>query len=246
MNCLILAAGHGSRLRDVSDSKPLTLVSGKPLIEHVILSAAEAGARCFTVVTGHQAERVEGFIAALAPRLGLVIETVRLDDWDRPNGHSVRAGAKGIAGDYLLLMADHLFDAAIARQLLERAPAGAAITLAVDCNLANPLLDLDDATRVETGDGGQIVRIGKGLERFDAIDTGIFLATPALAAAIAEAVAAGGTGSLSEGVQRLADQGRAFTVDLAGGSWIDIDDPRALALAEALWGSAAQLRDNAA
>ena len=85
MNCLIIAAGHGSRLRDISPSKPLTPVAGKPLIEHVIEAAAAGGATAFTVVTGHEAERVEAFLATLA---GFGIETVRLTDWDRPNGHS--------------------------------------------------------------------------------------------------------------------------------------------------------------
>ena len=42
--CLIIAAGHGSRLRDVSPSKPLTPVAGVPLIERVIRAAAEGGA----------------------------------------------------------------------------------------------------------------------------------------------------------------------------------------------------------
>ena len=70
---------------------------------------------------------------------------------------------------------------------------------------------MDDATKVETGADGAIVRIGKTLDRFDAIDTGLFRATPALA----EAIGAGG-GSLSEGVQRLADRGEATTLDVTG------------------------------
>ena len=86
MNCLILAAGHGSRLRALSDSKPLTPIAGRPLIEHVIATAAEAGFRSFTVVTGHQAERVEAFVAGLAPRLGVAAACMRTADWDRPNG----------------------------------------------------------------------------------------------------------------------------------------------------------------
>jgi 1L-myo-inositol 1-phosphate cytidylyltransferase len=232
MDALIIAAGHGSRLREISPSKPLTPIAGVPLIEHVIRTAAAGGASRFTVVTGHEAARLEAFLADLAARAGLAIGWVRTPDWDRPNGLSVLSGAARIAGDYLLLMSDHLFEPAIARRLID-ATGDAAVTLAVDRDLANPLLDMDDATKVETDEGGAIVRIGKLLDRFDAIDTGLFRATPALAGAIEEALAAGGSGSLSDGMQRLADQGRTATLDVAGARWLDVDDPVALAKAEA-------------
>ena len=222
MNCLIIAAGHGSRLRTLSPSKPLTRVAGVALIEHVVRAAAAGGATAFTVATGHEAERLEAFLAGLTD---FSIRCVRVADWDLPNGHSVLAGAAAIDGDYLLTMADHLFDPAIVRRLIAAPPA--ALTLAVDRNLANPLLDMDDATKVETGAGGAIVRIGKLLERFDAIDTGLFRATPALP----RAIGAGG-GSLSEGVQRLADERLAATVDATGLAWLDVDDEAALAKAE--------------
>jgi len=224
MNCLILAAGHGSRLREISRSKPLTPIAGVPLIEHVVRAAAAGGAGAFTVVTGHEAERVEAFLATLTD---FRVRTVRVANWDLPNGHSVLAGAEAIGGDFLLMMSDHLFDPAIVRRLIAAAPAP--LLLAVDRDLANPLLDMDDATRVETGAGGAIVRIGKMLETFDAIDTGLFRATPALA----EAIAIGG-GSLSEGVQRLADRKKARTLDATGLRWLDVDDPAALAKAEAM------------
>jgi choline kinase len=227
MHCLIIAAGHGSRLRDISPSKPLTPVAGVPLIERVVRAAAAGGATAFTVVTGHEAARVEAFLATLS---GLSIDFVRVADWDLPNGHSVVAGAARIRGDYLLTMADHLFDPAIVRALIA-APA-APLVLAVDRDLANPRLDMDDATKVETGPGGAILRIGKTLARFDAVDTGLFRATPALA----EAIGAGG-GSLSEGVQRLAEQGKAQVLDVTGHAWLDVDDPAALAKAEAMLAS---------
>ena len=226
MNCLIIAAGHGSRLREVSPSKPLTPIAGVPLIEHAITAAAAGGATAFTVVTGHEAARLETFLSGLT---GHRIETVRVRDWNLPNGHSVIAGAAAIAGDYLLMMADHLFDPEIVRRLIAAPPA--ALTLAVDRDLANPLLDMDDATKVETDADGAIVRIGKTLARFDAIDTGLFRAAPALA----EAIARGG-GSLSEGVQRLADRGCARTLDATGLRWLDVDDPAALAKAETMLG----------
>ena len=226
MDCLIIAAGHGSRLRAVSPSKPLTPVAGVPLIERVIRAAAEGGATRFFVATGHEAARLEAFLATLPFR----IEPVRVADWDLPNGHSVLAGASRIPGDYLLMMSDHLFDPAIVTALIAAPPA--ALTLAVDRDLAGPLLDIDDATKVETGPAGAIVRIGKLLEHFDAIDTGLFRATPRLA----EAIGRGG-GSLSEGVQRLADTGEATVLDVTGSFWLDVDDPAALAKAEAMLAS---------
>ena len=110
---------------------------------------------------------------------------------------------------------------------------GAALTLAADRDVANPRLDLDDATKIALGEGGRIVRIGKVLPSYDAIDTGIFIAGPALFEALRASLDAGGSGSLSEGVQALADSGRAFVRDCGGRWWLDVDDEAAFAKAEA-------------
>ena len=232
MNCLILAAGLGSRLRGISDSKPLTPVGGVPLIEHVIRRAAAGGATRVVVVTGHEAERLEAFLAQLQFRLALPIGWERVEDWTLANGHSVLAGASVLNGDYILSMSDHLFDPVMVARLVERRAAG--VTLAVDRNLSGPLLDIDDATKVDVAADGRIARIGKALESYNAIDTGLFLATPDLADAIRADIAAGGGGSLSQGVQRLADAGRAWTADIGSSRWIDVDSPAMLALAEQL------------
>jgi 1L-myo-inositol 1-phosphate cytidylyltransferase len=230
MNCLILAAGLGSRLRGVSDSKPLTPVGGIPLLEHVVRRAATGGATRVLVVTGHEAERVEAFLAQLQMRMSVPIGWERVGDWTRPNGHSVLAGASVLNGNYLLSMSDHLFDPRIVSGLLAQRATG--VTLAVDRNLSGPLLDVDDATKVEVAPDGRIARIGKELAKYDAIDTGLFLATPALAEAIRDEIDAGAQGSLSEGVQRLARAGLASTMDIGTARWIDVDSPEMLALAE--------------
>jgi choline kinase len=234
MNCLILAAGLGSRLRGVSDSKPLTPVGGIPLLQHVIVRAARGGATRIVVVTGFEAERVEAFLAGLQSRLALPIGWERVEDWTQPNGYSVLAGSSVLSGNYLLSMADHLFDPEIVQSLVEQRSEGAGVTLAVDRALMGPLLDIDDATKVEVSDDGRIVRIGKTLASYNAIDTGLFLATPALAEAIRAAIASGGSGSLSDGVQRLAEAGKARTMDIGSARWIDVDSPAMLALAEEL------------
>jgi choline kinase len=235
MKCLILAAGYGSRLRGIAESKPLAPVGGTPLIEHAIVRAASAGASEFVVATGYQAQRVEDFLAGLRERTGLTITSVRCEGWDRPNGYTVLAGAAAIEGEYLLMMTDHLFDPAIVRQLLaldSRADTG--LTLAVDRALTGEWLDIDDATKVAVDDEERILAIGKAIERYNAIDTGLFRATPDLAEALQADIAAGGGGSLSEGVQRLARDRRARAMAIGPARWIDVDSPAMLDFAETM------------
>lgn len=237
MDALIIAAGYGSRLAALSPSKPLTPVCGVPIIELLIRQAMLAGVTRVVVVTGHEAARVELFLADLSLRLGLAIVPVRLSDWSTPNGHSVIAGATRCDGNYLLMMADHLFDVDILAQLIAQAGADRGLTLAIDRRIDNPLIDPEDATWVQTDARGMIEAIGKTITTYDACDCGAFLATPELAPAIRAAISAGKAGSLSAGVQVLAAEGRAATLDIGDAWWIDIDDPHYHALAEetAMW-----------
>jgi choline kinase len=233
MDALIIAAGYGSRLRDLSDSKPLTPVAGRSLIELGVRQAARAGAAKVVVATGHEAERVEAFLAQLSAESGIVIEPARVADWSIPNGHSVLAGAARIAGDYLLMMADHIFEADILQRLAQQGAADRGVTLAIDRRMDSPLIDPDDATFVQTTPDGRIRAIGKTIPAYDAVDCGAFLATPELAEAIRAAIHDGAAGSLSEGMQRLADQGRAATMDVGQAWWLDVDEPHFHAMAEA-------------
>lgn len=233
MDALIIAAGFGSRLRDISDSKPMTPIAGIPLLELGVRQARAAGARRVVVVTGHEAERLEAGLPALAARAGIPVVAQRVEDWSKPNGWSVLAGASVIEGDYLLMMSDHIFSAPILARLARQGKADRGVTLAIDRRCDNPLVDPDDATWVKLDDAGFITAIGKTIPAYDAVDCGAFLATSELARAIQAAINAGQAGSLSEGMQRLADAGRAATMDIGTAWWLDVDDPRAHALAEA-------------
>lgn len=230
MHALIVAAGHGSRLRAVSPSKPLTPVAGTPLIARVIAAARAGGASGFTVVTGHAGDSLEAYLAALDP----TIACIRTPDWNLANGHSVLTGAGAIGpARHLLMMADHLFDPAIAAAAIAAPPA--ALTLAIDRRLDNPLVDLDDVTRVRTA-GDRIVAIGKHLGEYDAFDCGMFAVDGRFHEALRRSIADGGPGSISAGVAALAAEGDAHAVDVGDAWWLDVDDARALAQAEAALG----------
>ena len=232
MKGLIVAAGQGVRLRGAATSKPLAPIGGVALIERVIAGAAQAGVSEFVVVTGYEGERVAQALGAISARLGVPVACVFNPDWRGANGVSVLAAEAELPGAFILLMADHLFDPSILADLIAQAPSATPVVLAVDRRLDNPLVDLDDVTRVQTGPGGLIRRIGKLIEGYDAFDTGLFLAGPALLDALREDVAEGGSGGISAGMQRLALAGRAGTFDIGDRFWIDVDDAAALEKAE--------------
>ena len=240
MDALIIAAGYGTRLRELSESKPLTPVGGVPLLELGVRQARAAGVERVVVVTGHQAIEIEKFLPSLSDRVGIPVVSERVLHWSTPNGYSVMAGAAKISGDYLLMMADHIFEAGILDRLAKQGTKSRGVTLAVDRRLDNPLIDPEDATWVKTDADGRIEAIGKTIADYDAVDCGAFLATPELALAIQAAITAGKSGSLSDGMQRLADAGRAATMDIGDSWWIDVDDPRAHAIAEEALSKAAQ------
>lgn len=233
MDALIIAAGFGSRLRNISDSKPMTPIAGIPLLELGVRQAKAAGAQRVVVVTGHEAERLEAALPALAERAGIPVVAQRVEDWSKPNGWSVIAGADVIAGNYLLMMSDHIFSGSILTRLAQQGGADRGVTLAVDFRCDHPLIDPDDATWVKLNQAGFIEAIGKTIAPYDAVDCGAFLCTPELAEAIRAAIAEGKAGSLSEGMQKLADADRAATMDIGLAWWLDVDDPRAFDLAEA-------------
>jgi 1L-myo-inositol 1-phosphate cytidylyltransferase len=227
---ILLAAGEGSRLRDAAPLKPLCTVAGRPLIAHALEGLAEAGIARAVVVLGYGAEGIAAHLSA--QDWPLAVETVR-SDYRLPNGVSVRAAEAAVAGEEALLaMCDHLVDPALYARVAA-AGAGTGARLGIDRGTASALVDLDDVTRVRT-EGERIVAIGKGLEPYDAFDTGVFAIGPALFAALRTLEAP----SLTEGMRILSAGGRALTVDCTDLGWIDVDDAAALDKAEA-WARAA-------
>lgn len=227
MQAVILAAGAGTRLRSASPIKPLTLLGGRPLLMHLLDRLAAAGVVEAIVVVGYEGEAIR---AALAGPQPVRVTMVDNPDWTAPNGLSLRAAAPHLADRALLVMADHLVSPALYRRVANSDLGAAALALGIDRRLGHAWVDEADVTRVATR-GAHIVAIGKNIAVYDAYDTGVFLITPALVEALA-----GDTPSLSDGVGVLARAGRALAVDCSGDPWLDIDDPRALALAEAALG----------
>ena len=231
MKCLILAAGRGSRLTREGDSKPLVSVAGLPLIERTIGTAQRAGFSDFYVVTGYNAPALEAFLLELSSRRNLRITPIPNPDWEAGNGTSLLAAREALDGNFILLMADHVFEEDILTRLSRQRLENGEVILAADFDVGGDSpVDEDDATRVLTADG-RILEIGKGIERYNAYDTGIFLCSPELFSA-AEESARSGDDSLSGGIRVMAERGKARVFEVEARSWMDIDTPRDLEQAE--------------
>jgi choline kinase len=227
---LILAAGNGSRLASVSGTapKPLVELHGQPLIEHVVLGARDAGIERFVIVAGYRADAIRLW-AARSHFPGTQIQVLENPRYDKANGISVLKARGVIAEPFLLLMADHVFEpetaAALLRQPLEPETAILAVDRKLEC-----IFDMEDATKVRSN-GEFIVAIGKQLLLYDAVDTGMFLCTPAVFSAL-EQVMYNDNCSLSDGMGLMARLRKLRAFDIGDALWQDVDTPKALAHAE--------------
>ena len=231
MKCLIIAAEKGSRVRKVGDNKPLVPLLGVNLIERVIRTALEAGVDEFYVVIGYQEERVRAFLGRLAERLRIPIMLIVNEDWENEEGLSLLKAQEYLLEPFLLLMAHHLFDPSIAREMMAYPPAEGEITVAIDGDTRNSCIDIEDVTRART-EGGKIRDIGDELADFNGFDTGILMCTSTIFEALNRSAERYGETTLSGAVRILAAEGRAKAVDVSGHFWINVTNPAAFKRAE--------------
>jgi len=228
---VVLAAGLGSRLAAArgAPGKPLIRVGGSSLIMRSLGSLETAGCSRAVIVLGHEAERIRSHVEechegalelvfALNPR------------YRQGNGLSVLCARPHAPGRFVLIMADHVLEDAIMHLARDHRPVPGGATLCVDYNVDN-VFDLEDATRVMEREG--LVRaIGKGIDRFNCVDTGVFVCTGGLMEALDRIVAERGDASLSDGVRALASRGMVQAMDVGDAFWQDVDTPEMLAHAE--------------
>jgi choline kinase len=233
-DAVILAAGNGDRFKNGDHhSKLLHPVMGQPLILRTIHTAAAAGITSFCIVVGFEADRVRA--AVESDRVaGTTVRFVYNPDWHLENGVSALAARDYCgSGRFALLMGDHLFEPPVLERMLSLELDADMSVLAVDSTQSDPVIAAE-ATRVRMT-GGLITAIGKNVDPYDALDTGLFVFAPALFDAL-EAAHTDGETTLSAGVQRLAARRLVRGMDVGGAAWYDVDTVEDLDAAESLLG----------
>ncbi len=230
---IILAAGNGDRFKGaVAESKLVQQVLGIPLIIRTLETAVEAGISQADIVVGYRPDELRELIVRRKPA-GLSVRFHLNPRWHEENGLSALAAREAHPGSrFALLMGDHLFESATLRALLTAAARPDETLLGVDRRPA-PREVADEATRVRLDRDGRVREIGKMIEPYDALDTGLFVCAPPLFAALDESCAAGDT-TLSGGIRRLASRGLVRGVDIGDHVWCDIDTVADLESAEGL------------
>ena len=231
MRAVVLAAGEGGRLEHLTAAlpKPLVPLDGRAIIDYTLEALVEAGITEALVVTGYRETQVRAALSEGRP--GLSLGFVSNNRYHGPASLSLRA-ARRYAGDepFLLVMADHVLSCDIIRALCAAHAARPGVSyVAADCSERAPDYAAE-ATKIELCNGA-VVRIGKGLPKWDALDAGAFLLVPAAWDAV-DAVPE--SCELSIIFAELARRGALFAADISGAFWYDIDTSEDLAAAAAL------------
>lgn len=239
MRAVILGAGQGRRLLPLTQTVPKCLLSvgGRPILGWQLRGLAAVGIDEVTLVTGFADQRVAKALPGIVPP-GMRVETLYNPFFAVSDniGSCYLARERLLAApSTLLLNGDTLFEAAVARRLLESPPAP--VTVAID---RKPTYDADDM-KVSLA-GTRLRAIGKTLpaERTDGESIGMILFRDQGAALF---VAGLETALREEGglgrwylsvINALAPTGAVRVASIAGHEWAEVDYPPDLVRAEAL------------
>lgn len=237
MKAVILSAGQGSRLLPLTADRPKCLLplGPKTLLEWQIDVLARCGVDDVVVVVGFRAGLVDSVLAKLA-RPGLRIRSVFNPFFNvADNLGSCWMARHEMAGDFLLLNGDTLFEKAVLERLLGSTPSP--ITVTIDRKDA---YDADDM-KVHL-DGSRLLEIGKTLpaSRTDGESIGLLLFRddgPKLFVEAADRAMHTSEGLKSfylRVIDQLARSHRVETASIEGLAWGEVDFPADLQRAERL------------
>ena len=222
-------AGTGSRLRGPVNSlaKPLIPIGGRPLISYAIEAFDKVGVKILHAVVGPNGDELAAAVAPLLPPR-MQFHPISNSNWQKQNGISLLTAVGKVRAPFFLAMGDHLFESSILDRLVAHANLDR-LNLAIDRKI-DSIFDLDDAMKVRTEEN-LIIAIGKKLENYNAIDTGIFLC-PEIIFDYLRRARKDDDCSLAYGVRLMAEEGNALAIDIGDAWWQDVDTPEMLARAE--------------
>ena len=226
MQAMILAAGMGIRLGELTESRPKALVevAGRTLIERALGFARQVGATRRVVVGGFCFDDLAQQVRAVDPGVLLAHNS----DFRHGNLLSLEAGLSSLAPDgFLLMNTDHIYPQAVAE--IVAAIAGSATEVTAFCDFDRQL-GADDM-KVELDGARRVVTMSKQLPRWDAGYVGMTFVPAERRVAHAEAAQLtrrelGPSANVESVLVQLARGGAPPVIaDISGHGWHEIDEP---------------------
>lgn len=232
LQVIIMAAGLGSRLKDLTTVTPKALIvaGDRPLIDYALAFSRAAGAQRQIVVSGFCHADVAARVSKVAPDAVIAENT----EFKKGNLLSMLAGQTALEpGDFLLMNTDHIYRPSIA-DVVMRACTGTEITAFCDYDRT---LGADDM-KVGLDKDKRVAAMAKTLPTWDCGYVGMTFVPAArradyLAAAHRTREELGEATHVESILVHLAKQGQPpIIADISGHGWLEIDEPHERAAAD--------------
>jgi CDP-L-myo-inositol myo-inositolphosphotransferase len=237
MKAIIIAAGQGTRLKEVTSDIPKTTVKllNLMVIERIIKEANLGGIDEFIIVGGYQYEILKEKIenSSLLKSLNIKIDFVYNEKYkEYANGYSVYKAKEKIKKDesFFVLMSDHLISKSIIKTAIKNPPKNGECKLVIDRNISD-CFDIDDATKVVT-ENEIIIKMHKELKEYNALDTGIFFSTYNLFYAIEKGLNKNITSLTGANTELINEKNMKFIEKERDDFWFDVDTKESFIEAE--------------
>ena len=243
MKAVILAAGKGTRMRDLTNAlpKPMLKVKEKPILQHILEGLKSANIHDAFIVTGYRAETIEDYFGN-GEQVGMRIAYGRQVVQDG-TGKAPELTREFVGTDaFLLTYGDILVESGTYAQMVRRfndGPYSGVITVTGSEDVTKGGLNIFDEkfclTRLlEKPSKEEVSRLHKaGLIKTAWYNAGIYIFRPALFEFTAKLEkSARGEYELTDAVNQMVQAGHKIAGLQIAGRWVDVRDPEVLAALE--------------